>query len=83
MTATMEKLEQLVRLTRQDVAQLLAKAVELGIEQLWVRTILDLYLRGELSREEAVRSVGAKLVEQAERLREAVLEDTRWGLGLR
>lgn len=78
----LEKLETIARLTEQEVSSLIAKAIELGVEQLWVQTYLDLYLRGKISRDEAIQAVGAELVERAEGLRDAVLEDVRWGLGL-
>ncbi|GBC98811.1 hypothetical protein HRbin17_01326 [bacterium HR17] len=82
MPSVLEKLETLARLTDQDVTLLLARALELGIEHLWVQMHLDLYLRGQISREQAIQAVGAEWVERAERAREAVLEDVRWGLGL-
>jgi len=82
MASTLEKLETIARLTNQDVTHLLARAIELGVEQLWVQTIVDLYLKGQIPREEAIQAVGLRWVEQAEQIRDAVLEDVRWGLGL-
>lgn len=79
MDKILEKLEFIVRQTHQDVPSLLAKATELGIEQLWIQTWLDLYLNGKMSREEAIKSVGTRLVRLAERQREAALEDVKWG----
>jgi hypothetical protein len=49
---------------------------------LWAQTIIDLYLKGQISREDAIQAVGLKWVERAEQIRDAVLEDVRWGLGL-
>ena len=82
MASTLEKLETIARLTNQDVTLLLAKAIELGVERLWAQTIIDLYLKGQISREDAIQAVGLKWVERAEQIRDAVLEDVRWGLGL-
>ncbi len=81
-SSVLEKLETIARLTEQEVPSLIAKAIELGVERLWVQTYLDLYLRGKISRDEAIQAVGIELVERAEWLREEVLEDVRWGLGL-
>ena len=81
MDRTLEKLEFIAQQTRQDFPFLLGKATELGIQQLWVQTQLDLYLNGKISREEAEKAVGAKLVHLAERQRDAVLEDVKWGMG--
>jgi len=82
MASTLEKLETIARLTNQEVTHLLARAIEIGVEQLWVQTIVDLYLKSQISREEAIQTVGLKWVERAEQIRDAVLEDVRWGLGL-
>jgi Tfp pilus assembly ATPase PilU len=82
MASTLEKLETIARLTNQEVTHLLARAIELGIEQLWVQTIVDLYLKGQISRKEAIQAVGLRWVERAEQIRDAILEDVRWGLGL-
>jgi len=81
MVKTLEKLEFIARQTQQDISSLLGKATEIGIEQLWMQTQLDLYLKGKISREEAMKAVGEKPVRIAERQREAALEDVRWGLG--
>lgn len=81
MDKMLEKLEFIVRQTDQDVPSILAKATELGIEQLWIQTWLDLYLNGKISREEAIKTVGTRLVKIAEKQRETVLEDVKWGLG--
>lgn len=81
MSTILEKLEQIAKLTQDDVSNVLAKAIEKGIEHLWIQTQLDLYLRGQLSREEAMKLLGVKLVEKVEKQREAVLEDVQWGLG--
>jgi len=81
MATVLDKLEQIAKVTHDDVSHLLAKAFEVGVEHLWAQTQLDLYLRGQLSRDEAVKAVGAKLVEKAEQQRTAVLGDVRWGLG--
>jgi hypothetical protein len=52
----------------------------LGIEKLKQETILERYLKEEISREDAVKAVGLELVKLAEQQRKALLEDIEWGL---
>lgn len=79
MDNTLEKLDFIAQQTNQEASLLLGKATKLGIEQLWIQTQLDLYLNGKISREEAEKAVGTRLVRLAERQRDAALEDVKWG----
>ena len=62
-------------------SKVLERALERGLETLWEDVVLAQYLAGDLSREEAVTLVGRPKVERAEREREFVAEDVKWGLG--
>lgn len=56
------------------------QALERGIDDLWQELVLSLYFDGEFDREQAVERLGRTTVERAEREREAVEADVKWGL---
>ncbi|RJS84205.1 hypothetical protein CW713_02955 [Methanophagales archaeon] len=76
----LRELETLAKERKEDVATIIAKAVKIGIEKIRQDTILERYLKKAITREEAIKLVGMELVRLAERQREAVLEDVKWGL---
>jgi len=76
----LRELETLARERKEDVATIIAKAVKIGIEKMRQDIILERYLKKAITREEAIKLVGMELVRLAERQREAVLEDVKWGL---
>jgi hypothetical protein len=78
--STVSVLEQLVRDTKKPEAEVIALATEAGLRQLWREHLLGRYLRGELSRQEAIEAVGIDWVDMAERQHRAVAEDIQWGL---
>ena len=80
MTNVLNYLETLARETNKTEAEIMTEAFETGIRQMWRERILGLYLRGEVTRDEAVAVVGIDWVELAERQRDAVLEDVTWAL---
>ena len=49
--------------------------------QLWRERILGQYLRGEISREDAVQAVGIDGVDLAECQHKAMLKDLSWAMG--
>jgi hypothetical protein len=60
-------LEILVRESQKPEAEVVALALQAGLRQLWRERSLNRYLRGEISRTEAVDAVGIDWVEMAER----------------
>jgi hypothetical protein len=50
--------------------------------RLWREHILGQYLRGEISRDEAVNAVGVDWVDLAERQHKAMVEDLSWASDL-
>ncbi|MGC9445412.1 MAG: hypothetical protein ACP5E9_10885 [Candidatus Methanospirareceae archaeon] len=78
--AVLKELGLLARERGEEAEAIIARAVRLGIEKLKQETILERYLKGEISREDAVKAVGFELVKLAERQRKALLEDIEWGL---
>ena len=79
-TKALTYLETLVRETNKPEAEVMAMAFQAGLRQLWRERVLGRYLRDEINRDEAIKTVGIDWVEMAERQREAVLEDLAWAL---
>jgi hypothetical protein len=73
-------LETLVRETHKPEAEVIALAFQTGLRQLWREHTLGRYLRGEMTRNEAIETVGIDWVDMAERQRQAVMEDLEWAL---
>lgn len=74
-------LETLVRETHKPEAEVMTMAFQTGLRQLWRERTLGRYLRGEITRDEAIEAVGIDWVELAERQHEAMMEDLAWALG--
>jgi hypothetical protein len=73
-------LETLARETHKTEAEVMAWALQSGAHQLWRERILGRYLRGEITRDEAVAAVGIDWVELVERQHQAMMEDLKWAL---
>lgn len=80
MTDTALYLETLMAEMEQPEEVVLAEAIRAGLRQLWRENLLGRYLRRQISRAEAIESVGIDWVELAERQLAAAMEDTRWAL---
>ena len=59
----------------------MAMAFEAGLRQLWRERALGQYLRGEISREQAIERAGIDRVELAEQQYAAMTEDMAWARG--
>ena len=81
MESTLTYLETLARETDKPEAEVMTMAFQTGLRQLWREYNLGRYLREEISREEAIETVGIDWVELAERQHEAMMEDLEWALG--
>lgn len=81
MESVLTYLEALVRETRKPEAEVMALAFQTGLRQLWRERTLGRYLRGEITRDEAIQVVGIDWVELAERQHKAMMEDLAWALG--
>ena len=75
MESTLTYLEALVRETHKPEAEVLTMAFQIGLRQLWREHILGRHLRREISREEAIDTVGIDWVELAERQHKAMMAD--------
>jgi hypothetical protein len=80
MTKATEYIETLMRETKKPEAEVMTLALQTGLRQLWRENVLGRYLRGEISRDEAVEAVGIDWVEIAERQHKAMVEDLEWAL---
>ena len=78
MENTIGYLENLIRETRKPESEVMTKAFQIGLRQLWREHILGRYMRHEISRGEAIESVGIDWVDLAERQKEAMMEDIAW-----
>jgi hypothetical protein len=78
MENTVGYLETLIRETRKPESEVMTKAFQIGLRQLWREHILGRYLRREISRGQAIESVGIDWVDLAERQKEAMMEDMAW-----
>ena len=76
----MTNLETLVRETHKSETEVMALALQAGLRQLVRELILGRYLRGGVSRGEAIEAVGIDWVELAEKQRDAVMEDLAWAM---
>nr|WP_264556589.1 hypothetical protein [Halocatena marina] len=61
------------------MSKILEQALERGVEDLWIDTILSRYVNDEIDRKTAFELVGRDRVERAERELLAVEDDVRWG----
>ncbi|MCG2768453.1 MAG: hypothetical protein L6435_08735 [Anaerolineae bacterium] len=74
-------LKALVRETHKPETEVIGLALQTGLRQLWREHVLGRYLRGAITRNEAIEAVGIDWVELAERQHEAMMEDLAWALG--
>lgn len=74
------KLDYLVQATGQAESEIVALAVERGVDELYRREIAEAYLSGVLDRPKAVAELGNEAVEDLDYARQAVDGDVEWGL---
>jgi hypothetical protein len=80
MPEMIDYLESLIRETRKPEAEIVARAFQTGLRQLWREQVLGRYLRGKISRDEAINLANIDYVELAERQHSAMMEDLAWAL---
>lgn len=81
MPDTTKYLDALVRETNKTEAEIVARAFQTGLRQLWREQVLGRYLRGEITRTKAVELAGIDWVELAEHQHKAMMEDLEWAFG--
>jgi hypothetical protein len=80
MSMVVDYLETLARETHKTESEVMTLAFETGLRQLWRERMLGRYLRGEMTRDEAIMAVGIDWVELAGRQHQAMMEDLAWVL---
>ena len=80
MTTLSVYLDTLVRETEKPETEVMGLAFQTGLRQLWRERALGRYLRGEITRTDAIETAGIDWVELAERQHAAMLEDLAWAL---
>ena len=78
--ALVEQIKEVAHWQRRPSAQVIAEALETGVERMYVEAVLGELVRGRLTRREAIKRVGAERVRLAERQARAVRDDVAWGL---
>jgi hypothetical protein len=80
MTNSAEYLENLLHATQKPESEVMTRAFQIGVRQMWREHILGRYLRHEISRDKAVEAVGIDWVDMAERQKNAMMEDIEWAM---
>lgn len=75
-----EHLDFLITQEGQDEATVLAKALRAGVEALYQEALIEAYLLGKVTREKALRDLGAERLAEVEYQRDALRRDVEWGL---
>lgn len=74
-------LARLARELHKPEAEIMTMVFQAGLRQLWRERILGQYLRGEVSREQAIERAGIDWVALAEQQHTAMTEDVAWARG--
>ncbi|MEA2603370.1 MAG: hypothetical protein QOF89_4362 [Acidobacteriota bacterium] len=81
MAPTSSNLAHLARELQKPEAEIMTMAFEAGLRQLWRERTLGQYLRGVITRDQAIEQAGIDWVELAEQQHEAMIEDLAWARG--
>lgn len=79
-TKLTNEIEDIAKVRNIPESEIIAEAVKVGVAKLWKESIIDEYLKGQISRKKAVQLIGLKLVKLAEKQKKAIIEDINWGL---
>ena len=80
MSTLRKKLDFLVRMQGEVESIIFAKAIEMGITQLYADAVAEAYLSGEIERDEALAELGVEKVEEIDYALESIERDIAWGL---
>lgn len=75
-----KKLEYLVHITGRRESEVLAEALEQGMNDIYCKQVASAYAVGTLSREEAVLRLGEKTVAELDYAWQAIVKDVEWGM---
>ena len=65
---------------QQDEETVLAQAMRTGIRALYREALIEAYLLGRISRQEALKRLGPETLEEIEYQRDALKRDVVWGM---
>lgn len=65
---------------QQDETTVLAQAVREGMRILYREALIEAYLAGRVSHQDALKQLGPELLEEVEYQRDALKRDVAWGL---
>ena len=65
---------------QQDETAVLAQAVREGVRVLYREALIEAYLGGRISREDALKQLGPEMLEEIEYQRDTLKRDVAWGL---
>lgn len=74
------EIKDIVKFKNKPESVVIAEAIKVGVYKLWQETMLDQYLKGKITKKQAIKSLGFELVNLAEKQKNAVIEDIKWGL---
>jgi hypothetical protein len=80
MSTLRKKLDFLVRMQGEVESIIFAKAIEMGITQLYADAVAEAYLSGKIERDEALAELGAEKVEEIDYALTSIERDVEWGL---
>ena len=80
MSTLREKLDFLVRMQGEVESIIFAKAIEVGITQLYADAVAEEYLSGTIKRDEALAELGSEKVKELDYALESIESDVAWGL---
>jgi len=75
-----EHLDFLITQGGQDEATVLAQALRAGVEAMYQEALVEAFLLGKVSRETALRDLGAERLAEIEYQRDVLRRDVEWGL---
>jgi hypothetical protein len=77
-----DELAFLTQRMKQDEATVLAQALQVGLHLIYRQTVEQLFIDGEMNRQEAVNSIGEERVAELEYAQQALAQDVAQGLNL-
>ena len=80
MSTLREKLDFLVQIRDEVESIIFAKAIEIGIMELYTTAVGEAYLAGKIGRDQAIFELGAEKVEEFDYALESIERDVMWGL---
>lgn len=79
-TDVSERVREIARYREAEESEIIQRAFENGVENLWRDVVISKYLNGEIDQEEAVDELGADVVNRVDQAKDAIDEDIEWGL---